>query len=31
MGGNRRALREIKNFVGAAPYPCAMTKKHVLQ
>ncbi|KAK3141790.1 hypothetical protein QOZ80_4BG0338360 [Eleusine coracana subsp. coracana] len=31
MGGNRRALREIKNLVGAAPYPCAIAKKHVLQ
>ncbi|TVT98294.1 hypothetical protein EJB05_56426 [Eragrostis curvula] len=31
MGGNRRALREIKNLVGAAPYPCATAKKHTLQ
>ncbi|XP_062186262.1 cyclin-B2-1-like [Phragmites australis] len=29
--GNRRALREIKNLVGAAPYPCAIAKKPMMQ
>ncbi|KAJ6829202.1 G2/mitotic-specific cyclin-2-like [Iris pallida] len=24
--GNRRALRDIRNLVGARPYPCAVTK-----
>ncbi|KAJ0966747.1 hypothetical protein J5N97_023664 [Dioscorea zingiberensis] len=28
-GGNRRALRDIKNFIGAAPYPCAINKNKV--
>jgi cyclin B len=29
--GNRRALTDIKNLVGAAPYPCAVAKKPMLQ
>ncbi|KAJ1272296.1 hypothetical protein BS78_06G191500 [Paspalum vaginatum] len=29
--GNRRALTDIKNLVGAAPYPCAIAKKPMLQ
>ncbi|XP_077246321.1 G2/mitotic-specific cyclin-2-like [Tasmannia lanceolata] len=26
-GGNRRALRDINNFVGAPPFPCAVSKR----
>ncbi|XP_039134100.1 cyclin-B2-2-like [Dioscorea cayenensis subsp. rotundata] len=29
IGGNRRALRDIKNFIGAPPYPCAINKNKV--
>jgi G2/mitotic-specific cyclin-B, other len=29
--GNRRALRDINNLVGAHPYPCAIAKKPTLQ
>ncbi|CAO2043349.1 unnamed protein product [Urochloa humidicola] len=29
--GSRRALTDIKNLVGAAPYPCAVAKKPMLQ
>ncbi|KAL6882624.1 hypothetical protein ACP4OV_011314 [Aristida adscensionis] len=29
--GSRRALREINNLIGAAPYPCAIAKKPMLQ
>ncbi|XP_039119312.1 cyclin-B2-2-like, partial [Dioscorea cayenensis subsp. rotundata] len=29
IGGNRRALRDIKNLIGAPPYPCAINKNKV--
>ncbi|XP_066349352.1 cyclin-B2-1-like isoform X2 [Miscanthus floridulus] len=29
--GSRRALTDIKNLVGVAPYPCAVAKKPMLQ